>query len=30
MSTITIDDITYAEGDLSDEAKKRVGFYAGN
>ena len=25
MSTITIDDITYAEGDLSDEAKKELG-----
>ena len=25
MSTITIDDFTYAEGDLSDEAKKELG-----
>ena len=25
MSTITIDDIAYAEGDLSNEAKKELG-----
>ncbi len=25
MSTITIDDITYAEGDLSNEAKEELG-----